>query len=106
MWNVAGSDAGRHHLQFDVTRLLFICGGVFDGLDEVCARLGRHPEQPVTSDILKVLGVIPDLVRRLQSVMKVVPLDEETLVRIVSFVDLDRMASEGAELPPADRPRD
>jgi ATP-dependent Clp protease ATP-binding subunit ClpX len=104
LWHAAKSAT---RLQIDVARVLFICGGVFAGLDEVAARLGRHPEQPVTGETLAGLGMIPDLVRRLQAVVKVVPLDEETLARIMPFVDFDRMSSECAERSATpDRPRE
>jgi hypothetical protein len=32
--------------------------------------------------------MIPDLVRRLQAVVRLAPLDDETLVRLASWVDL------------------
>jgi len=107
LWEGPASDTSGGRLQIDVARVLFICGGAFTGLDEVVARSGRHPEQPVTSETLAALGVAPDLVRRVRAIGRVVPLDEETLLRLVPFVDFDRMESGLAELSAApDRLRD
>jgi ATP-dependent Clp protease ATP-binding subunit ClpX len=107
LWEGAVRDTSGHRLQIDVARLLFICGGEFAGLDEVVAQLGRHPEQAVTGEILAGFGMSPDLVQRFQAIVRVAPLDEETLVRIVPFVEFDRMASGSAEqVAAADRPRD
>jgi ATP-dependent Clp protease ATP-binding subunit ClpX len=90
----------------DVARLLFICGGVFAGLDKAIARLGRHPEQPVTGETLEAFGMAPDLARRLRAIERVSPLDEETLVRCVPLVDLDRMTAGGTDAGTnADGPR-
>jgi ATP-dependent Clp protease ATP-binding subunit ClpX len=86
-----------HPLQFDVTRILFLCGGTFAGLDEVAVQMGCHPEQPITGEMLVRFGVVPELVRCLQAIVRVAPFDEETLVRLVPFVDVDQMASRGTE---------
>jgi ATP-dependent Clp protease ATP-binding subunit ClpX len=104
LWAKVPSDAVDHRLQIDVARLLqidvarllFICGAEFAGLDAIITGMGRHPEQPVTRDVLLTFGVVPDLVRRFQDIVRVAPLDEETLARIVPWVDLDRMESGGA----------
>jgi ATP-dependent Clp protease ATP-binding subunit ClpX len=93
-WEGAVSNPIDHPLRISVARLLFVCGGVFSGLDEVVARLGRHREQPVTGEALAAFGVIPNLVKRFQAIARVAPLDEQTLGRIVPFVDFGRMASE------------
>jgi ATP-dependent Clp protease ATP-binding subunit ClpX len=93
LWEGRGGDSLWDRVQVDVTRLLFICGGVFAGLDAVIARLGRHPEQPIAPEALLALGMAPEMVRQLAVVVRVAPLDERTLGRIVSWVDLDRMAS-------------
>jgi ATP-dependent Clp protease ATP-binding subunit ClpX len=82
------SNALPHGLHMDTADILFLCGGRFEGLDEVIARRGRHPEQPVDGEDLLAFGMIPDLVRRLQAVVRLAPLDDETLVRLASWVDL------------------
>src|SRR5207245_5898621 len=107
LWGRAVSDPGRHPLLIDVARILFLCGGTFAGLDEVAVQLGCHPEQPVTGEMLARFGVAPDLVRCLQLIVRVAPLDEETMVRLVPFVDFDRMASGGTEqVATEDQPRE
>jgi ATP-dependent Clp protease ATP-binding subunit ClpX len=106
LWEGAEGAARGHLPYIDVARLLFICGGVFAGLDQVVAHLGRHPEQPVTGETLEAFGMAPDLVRRLQAIGRVAPLDEETLVRFVPLVDLDRMLAGSTDASTkADRPR-
>jgi ATP-dependent Clp protease ATP-binding subunit ClpX len=79
----------------DPAAILFVCGGTFAGLDEVIAHLGRHPEQPVTGDVLVAWGLLPELVMHLQSIARVAALDEDTLARILPCVDFSRMDSEG-----------
>jgi ATP-dependent Clp protease ATP-binding subunit ClpX len=79
-----------HGLQLDSARLLFLCGGEFAGLDRTVAGLGRHPEQPITGDALLTYGVRPELVRRLQAIVRVAPLEEATLARVMGWVDFDR----------------
>jgi ATP-dependent Clp protease ATP-binding subunit ClpX len=88
-----GTSAPTDSLRVDVARLLFVCGGEFAGLDAVVAGLGRHPEQPVSGDALLAYGAAPDLVQRLQLVLRVPPLDEETLARAVPWLAFDRMAA-------------
>jgi ATP-dependent Clp protease ATP-binding subunit ClpX len=82
--------------QIDVTRPLVLCGGEFAGLDAIVARLGRHPEQPITEDALLAFGVVPALVRRLGGFVKVPPLDEESLGWVVPWIDFARMMGESA----------
>jgi ATP-dependent Clp protease ATP-binding subunit ClpX len=82
------SSALPDDLSFDVSGILFLCGGTFANLDEVMTHRGRHPEQPVNSEDLLACGMLPELVSRLQGIVRLLPLDEETLVRIVSCVDL------------------
>ncbi|MFZ5916123.1 MAG: ATP-dependent Clp protease ATP-binding subunit ClpX [Chloroflexota bacterium] len=102
---------GRKHpqqefLQLDTTNILFICGGAFDGLDQVVAErvgvrgrigfpgaaapdgrrewseselLGR-----VSPDDLLKFGLIPEFVGRLPMVVSVDQLDQQSLVRILT----------------------
>src|SRR5690349_4022882 len=99
--------AGRKHpeqqyIQVDTTNILFICGGTFVGLDNVIARrtgkktigFGSNPEQreqslgamlnQVTSDDLIEFGMIPEFIGRLPVLAPLDPLDEESLVRILT----------------------
>jgi ATP-dependent Clp protease ATP-binding subunit ClpX len=82
-------------LEIDIRHILFVCGGTFAGLNDAIARLGRHPEQPVTGDALIACGVLPELVGRLGLIARVAPLDEETLTRMVPWVDLAGMTGKG-----------
>ncbi len=99
---------GRKHphqefLQIDTTNILFICGGAFDGLDDVirqrthtkpqigfgCAATGQvtddqNPLQQVTSDDLLKYGMIPEFIGRLPVVISVDALDENDMVRILT----------------------
>jgi ATP-dependent protease Clp ATPase subunit len=85
----AGSPLVRR-LNFDITRPLFLLGGTFEGLDRVMVHRGRHPEQPVNTEDLRAFGLPLDLAERVQAMVRVAPLDEETVVRVVSCLDLAR----------------
>ena len=98
---------GRKHphqefIQIDTRKILFICGGTFDQLEEIIARrvgakgaLGfgvQTDENRVTTtsllhqvapeDLIK-FGMIPELVGRLPVITVVDPLDRDALVRIL-----------------------
>jgi len=100
---------GRKHpyqelIQLDTTDILFICGGSFEGLEQIIeARLGanrtmgftggsarREPLTPsellqrVSADDLLEFGLIPELVGRLPVVVSVDPLDEQMLYDILT----------------------
>jgi ATP-dependent Clp protease ATP-binding subunit ClpX len=99
---------GRKHphqefLQLDTTNILFICGGAFQGLDDIvrqrvrvkgelgfaAAERGRDERtssellRMVNSDDLLKFGLIPEFVGRLPLVVNVDELDEASLVRIL-----------------------
>ncbi len=84
---------GTHHLHVWVAGILFLCGGAFPALDEVRVKRGRHLEQPITVDDLLAFGVLPELARRFLAISAVAPLEEEELVRIVSWVDFNGLAN-------------
>ena len=100
---------GRKHphqefLQIDTGNILFICGGAFDGLDEVvekrvnasASRLGflaggRTDQQMagglaggVTPDDLLEFGFIPEMVGRLPVTVNLDSLDKDSLVRVLT----------------------
>ncbi|MBE9046681.1 ATP-dependent protease ATP-binding subunit ClpX [Pleurocapsales cyanobacterium LEGE 10410] len=101
---------GRKHpyqdcIQIDTKNILFICGGAFVGLDKVVERrLGKKsigfiqkgenspPKEKRTADILQKLelddlvkfGMIPEFVGRIPVTAALEPLDEETLVQILT----------------------
>src|SRR5262249_61862299 len=88
--------------QVDTTNILFICGGTFVGLEDIIARrLGKktigfgsnaeHRERQlgevlshVTSDDLLDFGMIPEFIGRLPVLAPLDPLDEDSLVRILT----------------------
>ena len=98
---------GRKHphqefIQIDTRNILFICGGMFEHLDEIVAKrvgvrgrvgfgnMGASDQlgptellQRVIPDDLISFGLIPELVGRLPVVVSVDPLDRETLKRIL-----------------------
>lgn len=98
---------GRKHphqefIQIDTTNILFICGGAFDGLEQIIKRRvgkkvigfnadggqkdlkpGEYLTMTLPEDLLK-FGLIPEFVGRLPVISTLEPLDEETLVRILS----------------------
>ncbi len=102
---------GRKHpsqefIQLDTRNILFICGGAFSGLDNVVAQRvqikgrvgfatpGTRPapkesqtaqllQQVISDDLLKY-GMIPEFVGRLPVTVSVDPLDEDSLVSILT----------------------
>jgi ATP-dependent Clp protease ATP-binding subunit ClpX len=102
--------SGRKHphqdfIQVDTSNILFICGGAFEGLEEIISRrvgggdtIGFHhgmtPEERtknaaallskvIPEDLLK-FGLIPEFVGRLPIIVALDPLDETALVRILT----------------------
>jgi ATP-dependent Clp protease ATP-binding subunit ClpX len=101
---------GRKHpqqefIQINTTNILFVCGGTFEGLDEIVAerigargqvgfasgREGRRRREmtpaellrEITPDDLMAFGLIPELVGRLPVVTSVDPLDREAMMAIL-----------------------
>ena len=98
---------GRKHphqefLQIDTKNILFICGGMFDGLEEIISRrLGHRSSlgfgaqtkresvssndllRQATSEDVLTFGLIPEIVGRLPVLVTVDSLDKEMLVRIM-----------------------
>lgn len=99
---------GRKHphqefIQIDTTNILFICGGAFDGLEQIIKRRigkkvigfgtggdgqkdlkpGEYLSLVLPEDLLK-FGLIPEFVGRLPIISSLEPLDEQALVRILS----------------------
>lgn len=98
---------GRKHphqefIQIDTTNVLFICGGAFDGIEQIIKRrLGkkvigfgsdvRTPDLDQSEYLKKVLpedllhyGLIPEFIGRLPVTASLSPLDEEALVEILT----------------------
>jgi ATP-dependent Clp protease ATP-binding subunit ClpX len=98
---------GRKHphqefIQIDTTNILFICGGAFDGIEQIIKRrLGqkvigfgsdtKENELDQKSLLSKVLpedllrfGLIPEFIGRLPVISSLTPLDEEALIEILT----------------------
>ena len=97
---------GRKHpnqefTQIDTTNILFICGGAFDGLEDIIAkRLGgnvlgfgqdKKGEKEregllslVEPDDLVHFGLIPELIGRLHAITTLEPISEEAMVQILT----------------------
>ena len=99
---------GRKHpqqefIQIDTSKILFICGGAFDGLDKIIERrvdrsslgfgselsskkerdIGALFQQVQPHDLLK-FGIIPELVGRLPVITSLHDLSRDDLVRILT----------------------
>ena len=107
--NVPAGGGGRKHpgettVQLDTSKILFICGGAFDGLNKIIASrtsaragigFGAEVSDKATredkdrlsdvqsSDLVK-FGIIPELIGRLPIVTTLQPLDESALVKILT----------------------
>jgi len=97
---------GRKHpnqdfLQIDTSNILFICGGAFDGLEEIIKRrigknvLGFDQEKRAKSDDVKLLeviepddlvhyGLIPELIGRLHVLATLGEITEDEMVQILT----------------------
>ena len=107
--NVPAGGGGRKHpgestVQLDTSKILFICGGAFDGLNKIIssrtnARAGigfgadvsdktEREERDRLSDVqssdLVKFGIIPELIGRLPIVTTLQPLDEVALIKILT----------------------
>lgn len=93
----------QEYVQIDTTNILFICGGAFDGLDDLIRRrtsdnnmgfradiksrnesgIGKVLSQVLPEDLLQY-GLIPEFVGRLPIVATLDELDQEALVQILT----------------------
>ncbi len=92
----------QEYLQIDTTNVLFICGGAFEGIEDMIRRRMKenvmgfrsNPETQqdkkasvvrhlLPEDLLK-FGLIPEFIGRLPVIATLDPLDEETLIKILS----------------------
>jgi len=92
----------QEYMQIDTTNVLFICGGAFDGLEQIIdrrisnqslgfrakvqsrreRRVGDLLAQVMPEDLLKY-GLIPEFIGRVPVVATLHELDEEALIRIL-----------------------
>jgi len=99
-------EGGRKHphqkfLQIDTSNILFICGGAFEGLDEIILRrlegstvgfLGSNKKKMNKDDILSLVepedlvkyGLIPELIGRLPVIATLKELNKEDLIRVLT----------------------
>ena len=107
--NVPAGGAGRKHpgeatVQLDTSKILFICGGAFDGLNKIIGNrtsarrgigFGAHVEskeernakdflKDVEPEDLVKFGIIPELIGRLPVITTLEALDEDALVKILT----------------------
>jgi len=99
---------GRKHpnqefIQIDTSNILFICGGAFDGIEDIIEqRTGKQlvgfgatvqtKEDKKKNNVLKSLeshdlvkyGLIPEIVGRIPMIVTLDPLDQEAFVRILT----------------------
>ena len=92
---------GQDALQVDTTNILFICGGAFDGLEDIIKKkqganvLGFNQDKKVKNDHDKVLskveaddlvkyGLIPELIGRLHMVATLNEITEDDMVLILT----------------------
>ncbi|MBU9710972.1 ATP-dependent protease ATP-binding subunit ClpX [Evansella tamaricis] len=98
---------GRKHphqefIQIDTTNVLFVCGGAFDGIEQIIKRRlgkkvigfgsetaaedlkeGQYLSKILPEDLLRY-GLIPEFIGRLPVISSLEPLDEEALVEILT----------------------
>jgi len=107
--NVPVGGAGRKHpgeatVQLDTSKILFICGGAFDGLNKIIgnrksvragigfgAEVHSKKEREETNHLVDVqpedlvkFGIIPELVGRLPIITTLQDLDESALIKILT----------------------
>ena len=94
----------QQYIQMDTSNILFICGGAFDGIEDIIRkrlgtrRIGFGSEredatdtqtrahalsQVMPEDVLE-FGLIPELVGRLPVITPLMPLDEAALIQILT----------------------
>ncbi len=92
----------QEYLQIDTTNILFVCGGAFEGLEEIIMRRQKenvmgfradpqskeNRRKDILTDVspedLLKFGLIPEFIGRLPVITSLEQLDEETLVRILT----------------------
>ncbi|AZL54768.1 MULTISPECIES: ATP-dependent Clp protease ATP-binding subunit ClpX [Aliarcobacter] len=92
---------GQDSLQVDTTNILFICGGAFDGLEDIIRRkqgsnvLGFNQDKKTKSDADKLIskvetddlvkyGLIPELIGRLHMIATLNEISKEDMVHILT----------------------
>ncbi len=92
----------QQYIQMDTSHILFICGGSFEGMDELISRrlgqrqIGFGPDTtnedmqdavPTLADVtphdVLQFGLIPELIGRLPIIAPLLPLEEEQMIRVL-----------------------
>ena len=92
----------QQYIQMDTSHILFICGGSFEGMDELISRrlgqrqIGFGPDttnedmqdaEPTLADVtphdVLQFGLIPELIGRLPIIAPLLPLEEEQMIRVL-----------------------
>lgn len=84
----AAATAFPTKLDLRLDRIQFLCGADADGLDQIITSGGRHLEQPIVATDLLAYGFIPEFVNRSHLALWLDQLGDDTLVRIISTLDL------------------
>ncbi|MDP7030004.1 MAG: ATP-dependent Clp protease ATP-binding subunit ClpX [Phycisphaerales bacterium] len=92
----------QQYIQMDTSHILFICGGSFEGIDNLIhRRLGRsrigfntdtqgdgRDDQTILAEVtphdVLQFGLIPELIGRLPVIAPLLPLDEQQMVRVLT----------------------
>jgi len=91
----------QEYIQIDTSNILFICGGAFDGLEEIIQKrlegatvgfLGKSKEKLSKDDIFSLVepddlvkyGLIPELIGRLPVIATLSGLKKEDLIRVLT----------------------
>jgi len=94
----------QQYIQMDTTNILFICGGAFDGIEDIISkrlgsqRIGFASESSDTDDLahrssvlsevmpedVLSFGLIPELIGRLPIITPLMPLDVDAMVSILT----------------------
>ncbi|MCH2136980.1 MAG: ATP-dependent Clp protease ATP-binding subunit ClpX [Phycisphaerales bacterium] len=93
----------QQYIQMDTSHILFICGGSFEGLEEIIRRrIGQrrigfgapadapllasdeHPLAEVSAHDVQEFGLIPELIGRLPVVTPLLPLERDQMIEILT----------------------
>jgi ATP-dependent Clp protease ATP-binding subunit ClpX len=87
--------SGLHRLEFDASRVLLLCGGEFAGLNASLSSTGL--ERELSQEVMADCGLVAALIRKRPFLVRVGPLDEPTVCRLVSGLNFDRISPTSAE---------
>jgi ATP-dependent Clp protease ATP-binding subunit ClpX len=92
---MAGEKTGLpSRFEIDTSNILFVCGGVFSGLEKSIARTGPAREQSISKRDLLNCGMSPELLERFGNFVHVAPLEEDALMNILGWVNFAGLSGE------------